>query len=86
MFTYMHRFPNEEVHGDIVSQLEYFEIIYKLTVGTKVTSSGLNLGQMFFTPSLLSPFVSQESHPAIVHWNNLEPRYIQVHHKDRFEN
>lgn len=62
------------MHETIVSLLEFFEVIYKMKIGTEMINGKRNEEQMFFVPSLLSPFLLG-NHPALQFWNLVEPMY-----------
>lgn len=58
----------------IVSMLEYFEIIYRIRgMGSKIDDE-LSDSQMFFVPSLLSPFIQGTKHPGLTHYGKMIPR------------
>eukprot|EP00026_Physarum_polycephalum_P000182 Phypoly_transcript_00182.p1 GENE.Phypoly_transcript_00182~~Phypoly_transcript_00182.p1 ORF type:complete len:2033 (+),score=208.26 Phypoly_transcript_00182:30-6101(+) len=69
------KFP-DSAHSIAVSMLEFFEIIYKMKTpqGVKALQQNAELidEQMFFVPSLLSPFLPERDHPALQYWNSLD--------------
>lgn len=73
------RFPDFSVHETAISLLEYFEIIYRMRMGAEQTSTDTkNEEQMFYVPSLLSPISADTIHPALTHWNRIEPKYVHL--------
>lgn len=69
------------MHGTILGLLEFFEIIYKMRMNKGVYSvtgqDVLSDEQMFFVPSLLSPFVSG-AHPSVQYWQQIDPKYVYL--------
>ena len=71
------RFPDQGMHGAVLSLLEFFEIVYKLRTDRGHVPSSLlvNDEQMFFVPSLLLEYTG-EPHPSIQYWQQIDPRYL----------
>lgn len=76
LFNTPFSFPGAEVHNTIISLLEYFEIIYKVRMGlAPPVGSEMSEEQMFFVPSLLAPYANETTHPSMVYWNQIDPKY-----------
>ncbi len=73
------RFCNPEVHPAVISLLEFFEIIYKIRgIGeyfVRTSNAMMNDEQMFFVPSLLSPFDNSIPHPSLQYWQSINPTW-----------
>lgn len=78
--NFNNRFANVEVHFMLTSMLEFFEIVYRMKGRHRRFLENVNIihEQMFYVPSLLSPYVIGEEHPAWNFWQLSEFRYILI--------
>lgn len=71
-----HRVPQTEMHSIAIEMLEFFEIVYRMK-GQQLANSGqVRVEQMFFVPSLLSPYEQGVGHPSLTYWYSMESRYV----------
>jgi len=74
------RFPSKDMHGAVLSLLEFFEIVYKLRMYREFSiSRDVSDEQMFFVPSLLLSY-NGEAHPSTQFWHQIEARYMITLH------